>query len=227
MPVPAGVGQKHSDLAVLHPPRGTGVLTLHPGRAHPLLQETGVAQDQHCFRVAEMLDHVAAYVVADPVDVPVGDAQQPLQPIRGHRPRVLGQRPAVLTFPRPGPPAHPARQPTHQDPARSDHRRQQASASHDTPKCRCSTSCAAGQSGASRQRCVRPRALPTQRQPQRASGAGGAGTGGGGNANRHSVGDHACGDAIGHLAGATVEFVGARPRELDRDLAGAGRADEG
>jgi nucleoside-diphosphate-sugar epimerase len=77
------------------------------------------------------------------------------------------------------------------------------------------------------QRCVRPRALPTQRQPQRASGAGGAGTGGGGNANRHSVGDHACGDAIGHLAGATIEFVGARPRELDRDLAGAGRADEG
>jgi threonine dehydrogenase-like Zn-dependent dehydrogenase len=69
----------------------------------------------------------------------------------------------------------------------------------------------------------------TQWQPQRASGAGGvgAGTGGGGNANRHSVGDHACGDAIGHLAGATVEFVGARPRELDRDLAGAGRADEG
>jgi len=127
MPVSAGVGQEHSDLAVLHPPRGTGVLTLHPGRAHPLLQETGVAQDQHCFRVAEMLDHVAAYVVADPVDVPVGDAQQPLHPIRGHRPRVLGQCPAVLAFqpgqqalhigadplPRLGPP-EPARDPAHQ-----------------------------------------------------------------------------------------------------------------
>ena len=30
-----------------------------------------------------------------------------------------------------------------------------------------------------------------------------------------------------HVAGAAVEFVGARHRELDRDLAGAGRADEG
>ena len=81
MPVPARVGQKHSDLAVLHPPRGARVLRLHPGRAHTLLQEAGVIKDQHCFRVAEMLDHVAAYVVADPVDVPVdalSDQRSPL-----------------------------------------------------------------------------------------------------------------------------------------------------
>jgi hypothetical protein len=44
-----------------------------------------------------VLDHIAAQVVADQLRVPVGGGQQPLHPIRGGLPGVLGQLPTVLT----------------------------------------------------------------------------------------------------------------------------------
>jgi hypothetical protein len=52
-----------------------------------------------------VLHHIAAQVVADTVRVPPGGGQQPLHPIRGALPSVLGQLPAILA-------AHVANQPT-------------------------------------------------------------------------------------------------------------------
>lgn len=139
VPASTGVDQEHPDPAVLHPPRGPGVLPLHPGRAGALLQEPGVVEDQHTGPVAELLDDVAAHVVADPVDVPVRGAQQPLHPVRRHRPGVLGQRPPVPALqpgeqavdirpdPPPGlgppePPSHPLHQRVqHTDPPTKIH----------------------------------------------------------------------------------------------------------
>ncbi|OLM23001.1 hypothetical protein Ae706Ps2_1434 [Pseudonocardia sp. Ae706_Ps2] len=109
-----------------------------------------------------MLQDVAAQVVADPVDVPVRGAQQPLHPVRRHRPGVFGEGPAVL----PLEPREQASQVGSDPPARLDpaetardqlhHRVQRGhppgkinhaviitaerpSASHHTPNCRCST----------------------------------------------------------------------------------------
>ena len=100
MPAADGVGQEHPQLTVVDLPGGAGVLPLHPGRAAALLDEPGVVDDEHpaSRSVAELVQHVAAHVVADPVDVPVRGPQQPLHPVRGHRTGVLGQRPPVLAL---------------------------------------------------------------------------------------------------------------------------------
>jgi hypothetical protein len=55
-------------------------------------------------RVAQVLDHIAAQVVADQVRVPPGGGQQPLHPVRGALPGMLGQLSAILA-------AHVAQQP--------------------------------------------------------------------------------------------------------------------
>ena len=100
---------------------------------------------------------IPAHVVADPVDIPVRGAQQPLHPVRGHRAGMLGQRPAVLALqpgqqspqvgahpsawlrahePRPDQPDHHV-QPRH-PPGKIHHAviitARRASASHDTPQ---------------------------------------------------------------------------------------------
>jgi hypothetical protein len=92
------VSQEDPDLAVLDPPGCPGVLPGHPGGLHALLQEAGVVDDQHTIRVAEVLDHVVAHLVADGVDVPVGPPQQPLHPVRRQVTGLLRQGPAVLTI---------------------------------------------------------------------------------------------------------------------------------
>ena len=45
-----------------------------------------------------MLDHVGAHVIAQRIGVPAGGGQQPLHPIRGRLPGVLGQLPAILAL---------------------------------------------------------------------------------------------------------------------------------
>jgi hypothetical protein len=53
-----GIGEEDTDLAVLRPPGGSGVLALDAGGPDTFLQEAGVVHDQDCFRIAEMLDDV-------------------------------------------------------------------------------------------------------------------------------------------------------------------------
>ena len=64
-----------------------------------LPDEPGVVQHERPGRrIAEVGEGVVAGVVAHAFDVPVGGAQQPLDPVWGHSSGVLGQRPAVLAF---------------------------------------------------------------------------------------------------------------------------------
>ena len=95
-PLGAGVGEKDAELAVVDLAGGARVLALHPHRGGALLEEAGLVDHQHPGRVAQVLDHIGAQVVADQVRVPVSGGQQPLHPIRGRLPGMLGQLPAVL-----------------------------------------------------------------------------------------------------------------------------------
>jgi hypothetical protein len=61
-----------------------------------LLEEAGLIHHQHPTRVAQVLDHIVAQVVADLVSVPAGMVEQPLHPIRSGVAGLLGQLPAVL-----------------------------------------------------------------------------------------------------------------------------------
>jgi hypothetical protein len=155
------VSQEYPELTVVDLPAGAGVLARHPRRTDTLLDESGVINDPHPRRVAELIHNVSTQVITHPVDIPVRRAQQPLHPVRRHRPRVLSQRPAVLTLQtsqqptqigtHPSPrldPAKPARDQLHhriqrRDPPSKIHHAViitagQPSASHDTPNCRCS-----------------------------------------------------------------------------------------
>jgi hypothetical protein len=68
------IRQVDRDLGVLDPPRGTGVLPLHPDTVSPLLDVAGLVQNQDRVRVTEMLGHVAAQIVTDPVGIPLRPA---------------------------------------------------------------------------------------------------------------------------------------------------------
>src|SRR6185312_535807 len=109
-PPRAAVSQKHPELTVVDLPGGAGVLTLHPGRSDTLLDEPGVVHDPHPSRVTELIQDISTQVITYAIDVPIRGAQQPLHPIRRHRPGVLGHRPTVLTL-QPG--QQPTQIPTH------------------------------------------------------------------------------------------------------------------
>jgi hypothetical protein len=114
----AGIQKVDGNLGVLDPSGGAGVLALHPNGSAALLEVPGLVDDQHRLGVAQVLDHVSAEVIADPVVVPDRPTQQVLHPIGAGIPSVLGDRPAVLMWQvgqesedeRTGPPAwlHPA-----------------------------------------------------------------------------------------------------------------------
>jgi hypothetical protein len=127
MPAAAGVHQGDGDLGVLDPPGGAGVLALHPNRCRPLLEVAGLVHHQHRLRVAQVLDHVVAAVIAHLVVIPHRPGQQVLHPVRVGVAGVLGDRPAVLAWQlrqqaaheRPGPPpkvrpSEPTRDPAQQ-----------------------------------------------------------------------------------------------------------------
>ena len=81
---------------------------MHPSGLAALLQEAGLVHHQDPAWVAELLDDVAAHVVAERVWVPSGGGQQPLHPVRGGLLGVLGQLPAVLAV---DPAKQPAQEP--------------------------------------------------------------------------------------------------------------------
>jgi hypothetical protein len=68
-------------LAVLDPPGRARILPLDPGRLGALLEEPGLVDDQHRPRIAEVLQDIAAQVIADRISVPAGMVEQPLPPI--------------------------------------------------------------------------------------------------------------------------------------------------
>ncbi len=107
-----GVGEEHTDLAVLGASGGPGVLPLHARRADTLLQEAGVIDDQNGVPVPEVLHDVAAYVVQDLVGIPLDPVQQPVDAVRTRVARFLRERPAVLPLQRSDQPPACKRAPT-------------------------------------------------------------------------------------------------------------------
>jgi hypothetical protein len=127
VPSIGGVQEVDGDLGVLDAAGGAGVLALHPNRLQALLEVAGLVDDQHRLGIAQVLDHISAHVVADPVVVPYRPTEQVLHPIGAGVPGVLSDRPAVLSWQigqqpeheRPGPlawlhPAEPPRDPAQQ-----------------------------------------------------------------------------------------------------------------
>jgi hypothetical protein len=97
-PLSAGIGEEDPDLAVLDATGRARVLALHPRRLAALLEKAGLIYHQHPAGVAQVLHDVGAHVIAQRLWVPAGGGQQPLHPIGGGLPGVLGQLPAVLAF---------------------------------------------------------------------------------------------------------------------------------
>jgi hypothetical protein len=91
-----GGGQIDRHLSILDPTGGAGVLPLHTNAVHALLHVPALIDDQDRLGVAEVVDHIAAQVVPDRVGDPLRPRQQMLQPVRGRRSAVLGDRPTVL-----------------------------------------------------------------------------------------------------------------------------------
>ena len=65
----AGVAEKHTDLAVLDPPRRARVLPLYPRRLLSLFQEAGLVQHQHSTGVAQVLHYIGLQVIAHRVRI--------------------------------------------------------------------------------------------------------------------------------------------------------------
>ena len=75
-----------------------------PTEVVPFLRNPVSSTTSTAPRVAQVLDHIGAQVVADPVGVPVGGGQQPLHAVGGALAGVLGQLPAVLALTLPSSP---------------------------------------------------------------------------------------------------------------------------
>lgn len=74
-------------------PGRTGALTLHPRRAHILLDEPRLIDPRTPpWPGCQVIEHVAAHVISDAFDVLVRRPRQPMRPVRGQRPRMLSQR---------------------------------------------------------------------------------------------------------------------------------------
>jgi hypothetical protein len=71
---------------------------LHPNGGGAVLEVAGLVDDQHRPRVAQVLDEVAADVIAQGVGIPDRPGEQVLHPVRGGIAGVFGDRPAVLSW---------------------------------------------------------------------------------------------------------------------------------
>jgi hypothetical protein len=70
LPVAAGIGQEHADLAVFDPPRRARILAPDPDRVLALLDEPGLVDHQHAVPIPEGLDHVSADTIAQGISIP-------------------------------------------------------------------------------------------------------------------------------------------------------------
>src|SRR5205823_1273125 len=58
MALPTGIGQKHPNLAMLHPASRPTILARHPSRLLPFFEKPSFSEDHDSLRVAQMLDHI-------------------------------------------------------------------------------------------------------------------------------------------------------------------------
>ena len=63
-----------------------------------LLEKAGLICDHHPSRVAQVIQHVAAQVIAYRIGVPAVEVQQALHPVRAQIPGLLSNRPRVLAL---------------------------------------------------------------------------------------------------------------------------------
>lgn len=61
----AGMAREHTDLAVLDPPRNTGILTRDADGVCALFEKPGLIHDQHSVRVAKRLNSMAPNTLAE------------------------------------------------------------------------------------------------------------------------------------------------------------------
>jgi hypothetical protein len=69
-----------------------------PAEWTPFFQKPGLLRDHHPGRVAQLIQHGAAQVIAHRIGVPAGEVAQPLHPVRAQVPGLLSDRPRVLAF---------------------------------------------------------------------------------------------------------------------------------
>ena len=75
------VGEKHLDLAVLHPARRGRVLTLDARAALAFFDKACLIHNQHGVQIAQMLNHVGAQSIMELVGIPASTAQQVLDAV--------------------------------------------------------------------------------------------------------------------------------------------------
>jgi hypothetical protein len=92
----AGIAQKQADLTVVHRARRPAVLASDASRVAALFQKAGFVEHQDRLRVPQMLQNIAAQLIADGLGVPQRPAQQVLEAIGHGIPADLRQLPAVL-----------------------------------------------------------------------------------------------------------------------------------
>ncbi len=73
-------------------------MALDPGRLGPLLEESGLVEDQDRRRIAQVLAHIGHQIVTHRVRVPARRIHEPLHAIGGALTRLLGQLPAILAL---------------------------------------------------------------------------------------------------------------------------------
>jgi hypothetical protein len=64
------IAEEHADLAILDAPCRPTVLAGHPTRVRALLQEPRLVHGQDAIRIAQVLHHVAAEIIAHRVRIP-------------------------------------------------------------------------------------------------------------------------------------------------------------
>lgn len=74
----AGIGGKHTDLAVLHTPGRAGILPCHADRMLPLLHKTGLIHHKHAVGVTKRVDNILANAITKPIRRPRRPAKQRL-----------------------------------------------------------------------------------------------------------------------------------------------------
>src|SRR5690606_19459589 len=76
MTVAAGIACKYTDLAVLDPSGGPGILTADPDRVLALLQEPGLVDHQHAALVTERVGDILAHEVSQMISRPRASSEQ-------------------------------------------------------------------------------------------------------------------------------------------------------
>jgi len=101
-PIPprGDVGQKGRDLAVVNPPQRPGVLPLHTHRHPALFREPGRICDQDPLRISQLLHRVLTVHRQQPIRIPRGQIQEPLQRFRFPFTHPLRDRPPILPLQR-------------------------------------------------------------------------------------------------------------------------------